>query len=1082
MTAKTITSSSSALTLMGSNYSTYNPLSITSTGTVTSSTASAIYSSTAKSWNIINYGTISSTKSTAGVGGIVLKQGGTITNGASGIISGELLGVYIAGSAGGSITNSGTIEALAATGVGVKITASNVELVNAGSIAAGATTKNAVTMSGSADVLMLDPGFSFYGHVVGASTDTLALGGTVATALASLGTSVSGFGTTTIEANAIWSLTGVIATTLINSGTLDAAATLKFNGASIVNNAVITGGELNLDTDPGNTLTNNGTITGATAGGAGAVFLYQSSIINNGTITGVSTNIHSSGVQTDNGTITNASGALISGAQGIYDISVGQATLVNSGTVIGTASGGDGAVALRAGGSVSNASGALIQGAAYGVFFQGATGGGSTAGFVTNQGSISGAAKYGVYLGYGGTITNAPGGRISGAGGVQIGSHAPGTLVNTGTVIGTTFYGVELQPGNTVINTTNGTAAGYIVGRVAGIRFVNGGTDSLDNFATIKGTGASSRGIYLANTYGTLTNGSGGLIQGVHFGVEEAYQTVTLTNLGTITGQTAFYAKDTFSGTPSSNTIINAGTIESTSGSAGIAIQFGAANDRLMLDPGAVFIGTVNGGGGTNTLELATGSGTLSALGSQITNFQTLLIDANSQWTLTGTPTFGSGNVIEFASDTSLLQFTPGSVAATFDGFATGDTIGLTGVADANGVSVVNTNTLEVHRVGNPAIYLTLNPAQTLTGATFQYATNGGNAFITAEDLACFAEDTRIDTATGPIPVQHLRVGDVVRTAAGQLRPIRWLGWRSLDLSPHSNPASVLPILIRKNAFADGIPCRDLRLSPDHAVRIEDVLVPIRLLVNGATILRDTAARSVTYYHIELESHDVLLAESLPAESYLDTGNRAMFENVALPLLPHPDPGNDQARRVAGSCLPLADDAARVEPLWRRLAERAARMGRSLPLAPEITGNTDLRVVVGDVSLRALRHGPDHHIFVLPPCTRTLQLVSRNAVPSERHPWVEDRRRLGVMIHRITLRGDQRVETFPLDHPSCRAGWWQTERNATDMWRWTNGNAELTLPDGLFHTLEIEASGMTGYPVAQSIATLSEERALALAS
>lgn len=1068
MTGRTVTSSVGAITLSSSNYASYVPLSITSAGTVSSSSGSAIYSNTAKSWVIINAGIIDSTKSSAGVGGIVLKKGGTITNNAGGIVEGELLGVDIAGSAGGSIVNSGTIKALASTGVGVKITAANVTLTNSGSIAAGGSSYDAVSMSGAGDVLVLNPGFAYTGNIVAATSDTLALAGASTATISSLGTNISGFGHTTILSDASWTLYGTLTGTITNSGTVTVSSAFDVNAATLVNSACITG-ELYLNSYV--SLNNTGTITGT--GGNAAILGDYDSLSNSGTITNTANGID----LYDGATVTNSVSGLIEGVYAVYNSlrSSGQAmSLMNQGMVIGTGPTGV-AVEFRASGNVTNAAGGLLEGYT-GVLFQGSAG--ESAATLLNQGTITGSALNGaVYLGYAGQISNAVGGTISGAVGVQLGVAAT-TLTNTGSISGTS-YGLQLQPGSEVVNTTTGANAGYIYGGSAGIRASNGGPNTIINTGTISG---GSSGVYLANSDGAVTNGAGGLIEGASYGVQEAYQTITLTNSGTIEGQTAFFAKDTFSGTPSSNTVINAGTIESTNGGAGVAVQFGAADDRLIVDPGAAFIGTVDGGGGTNTLELATGSGTLYALGSQITNFQSLVVDAGSQWTLTGTPTLGTGDVIDFAADSSMLQFTPGSVAATFDGFATGDTIGLTGVTDATGVSVVNTNTLEVSRADNPAVYLTLNPAQTLTGATFHYATQGGNTFITADDLACFAENTGIETTEGRVVVQDLRVGTMLRMADGDCRPVRWLGWRTCDISRHPAPDNLRPICIRKHAFADGGPNRDLRLSPDHAVRIDDVLVPVRLLVNGATILRETQCKTVTYYHVELDAHDVLLAENLPAESYLDTGNRAMFENAGLPLLLHPATRNDQTHRVAGSCLPLEDDAARVEPIWRSLADRALHLGYDLPPAQAVTDDPDLRVVAGSSILRALRYAMGWYGFLLPAGARTIRLVSRSVVPSEGRPWIEDRRRLGVMVRRITLHGDRWRETIPLDHPSCTTGWWKPERDATSMWRWTGGNAELTLPDNAVRMLEVEVSGMTDYPVTQSIATLSDARVLVLAS
>ena len=177
-------------------------------------------------------------------------------------------------------------------------------------------------------------------------------------------------------------------------------------------------------------------------------------------------------------------------------------------------------------------------------------------------------------------------------------------------------------------------------------------------------------------------------------------------------------------------------------------------------------------------------------------------------------------------------------------------------------------------------------------------------------DLPCFAAGTRILTAEGEIPVEDLRPGMRVPTGSGRLRAIVWVGRTVVDLARHAEPVRAAPITVLANAFAPGVPGRALRLSPDHAVLAGGGLIPIRLLVNGATILRAAAARMVRYFHVELDGHDILLAEGLPAESYLDTGNRAIFAGVmgARPL--HPDLS---ARSWDGaSCRPLLLGGAAV--------------------------------------------------------------------------------------------------------------------------------------------------------------------------
>ena len=146
-----------------------------------------------------------------------------------------------------------------------------------------------------------------------------------------------------------------------------------------------------------------------------------------------------------------------------------------------------------------------------------------------------------------------------------------------------------------------------------------------------------------------------------------------------------------------------------------------------------------------------------------------------------------------------------------------------------------------------------------------------GNLIIT---VACFADGTHVLTRDGERPVETLRAGDHVMTADGRTAPVAWLGQRSIDCRRHREAR---PVRVRAGAFGDARPARDLRLSPDHAVFVDGVLVPVGRLVNGGSILRETAGW-ITYWHLELDRHDVLLAEGLPCESYLDTGNRSAFD------------------------------------------------------------------------------------------------------------------------------------------------------------------------------------------------------------
>jgi hypothetical protein len=334
----------------------------------------------------------------------------------------------------------------------------------------------------------------------------------------------------------------------------------------------------------------------------------------------------------------------------------------------------------------------------------------------------------------------------------------------------------------------------------------------------------------------------------------------------------------------------------------------------------------------------------------------------------------------------------------------------------------------------------------------------------------CFRAGTLIRTDRGEVPVEALRIGDLVHTRASGVGAIKWIGHRRIDCRRHPDQRLVLPVRIGAGAFADGMPCRDLWLSPDHAVAVDGALIPIRLLVNGATIVQETNSRHVHYCHIELERHDILFAEGLPAESYLDTGNRRMFTNADAPLSLHPDlaEANEQVRRAAGSCAKLAVRADEVEPIWQRLATRAATLGRPVARPAAIIDPALILSAVG-LDIEPVCVDDARYVFVLPPQVEGIQIKSRAGAAADLRPWLDDRRRLGVSIGRIILRNGAETTEVPVDHPSLMDGWHDVERDGARRWRWTDGSARLPVPAGT-EVIEIHLAGSTEYPADTSVA------------
>jgi uncharacterized repeat protein (TIGR03803 family) len=167
-------------------------------------------------------------------------------------------------------------------------------------------------------------------------------------------------------------------------------------------------------------------------------------------------------------------------------------------------------------------------------------------------------------------------------------------------------------------------------------------------------------------------------------------------------------------------------------------------------------------------------------------------------------------------------------------------------------------------------------------------ATGGGGAnddgtvfelSSTAFQVACYRSGTRIATPSGEHAIESLAIGDLVLLASGEVERVVRIGQQRIDSDRHGKPENVWPVRVRAGAFGAGLPRRDLWLSPDHAVFVDDVLIPIKYLINGNSIAQVPVA-GITYCHIELAEHTVILAEGLPAESWLPISDRSNADGV----------------------------------------------------------------------------------------------------------------------------------------------------------------------------------------------------------
>ena len=268
--------------------------------------------------------------------------------------------------------------------------------------------------------------------------------------------------------------------------------------------------------------------------------------------------------------------------------------------------------------------------------------------------------------------------------------------------------------------------------------------------------------------------------------------------------------------------------------------------------------------------------------------------------------------------DPGTLEFTPADAPSNqIEDFGAGDKIIINDFQET-GASYLG-NQLVLDGSGGP-VSLDL-PGFTST-AQFSIV-DDTNTDTTTITQACYCRGTLVQTKTGPRCVEELEIGDEVMTASGRLRPIKWIGCRSYAGRFIAGRKDILPVCIKAGALDDNVPARDLWISPNHAMYFDSadggVLVEAKDLVNGVSIVRAERIEHVEYFHIELETHDVIVAEGALSETFIDDDSRSLFHNA------------HEYRRIyaeeqvapAHYCAPRVDEGYELETIRQRIAQRA---------------------------------------------------------------------------------------------------------------------------------------------------------------
>ena len=286
-------------------------------------------------------------------------------------------------------------------------------------------------------------------------------------------------------------------------------------------------------------------------------------------------------------------------------------------------------------------------------------------------------------------------------------------------------------------------------------------------------------------------------------------------------------------------------------------------------------------------------------------------------------------------------------------------------------------------------------------------------------------------------------------TRSGKVRPITWIGTGCV-LSTQGRRTAATPVIIRKGAIADNEPHHDLRVTKGHSLYIDRVLIPVEFLVNHRSILWDDRAQEVSIYHIELEDHEVLIANGTAAESYRDDGNRWLFRNANVAWsFPPKEP-----------CAPVLTGGPVVDAIWQRLLERSG----TRPGFP-LTDDPGLHLLVDGQRVDPRMATPDgRYVFRLQAPPDYVRIVSRAGAPSELG-LSRDPRPLGIAVRRIAILDGIAQRIVEAADTALRDGFHGYEPGE-DI-RWTNGNAGL--PADLFSAcsgpldIEITTAGATRY-------------------
>ncbi len=144
--------------------------------------------------------------------------------------------------------------------------------------------------------------------------------------------------------------------------------------------------------------------------------------------------------------------------------------------------------------------------------------------------------------------------------------------------------------------------------------------------------------------------------------------------------------------------------------------------------------------------------------------------------------------------------------------------------------------------------------------------------------IPCFTPGTTIATAKGERLVEELKVGDRIITRDNGIQEIAWVGHKEMTGKQLVQNPHLKPILIKAGALGNGLPERDMMVSPNHRVLVASELTQLYFEENevlaaakhmvGTQGIHAIDVMSTTYVHFMFERHEVVLSNGAWTESF----------------------------------------------------------------------------------------------------------------------------------------------------------------------------------------------------------------------